>query len=88
MIFAAPALIFAVVFAAIAVKAPRGGAVLCGMLLASVALLLFGIDRVSFLKGAAPWLAGSVVVAAVGLVIALVGLFRRSRHADAAPKDG
>jgi hypothetical protein len=34
LIFAAPALIFAIVFAAIAVKAPRGGAVLSGMLLA------------------------------------------------------
>jgi hypothetical protein len=88
LIFAAPALIFAVVFAAIALKAPRGGAVLCGMLLASVAPLLFGVDRVGFLKGTGPWLGASVAIAAVGLVIALVGLFRQSRKGAATPKDG
>jgi hypothetical protein len=79
LLFAAPALIFAVVFAA--------GAVLCGMLLASVAPLLFGVDRVGFLRGAGPWLGASVVIAAVGLVVALVGLARQTRKPAATPKD-
>ena len=87
LLFAAPAVIFAVVFAAIALKAPRGGAVLCGMLLASVAPLLFGVDRVGFLRGTGPWLAASVVIAAAGLVIALVGLARRARKPAATPKE-
>jgi hypothetical protein len=87
LLFAAPALIFAVVFAAIALKAPRGGAVLCGMLLASVAPLLFGVDRVGFLRGAGPWLGASVVIAAAGLVVALVGLARQTRKPAATPKD-
>jgi hypothetical protein len=87
LIFAAPALIFAIVFAAIAVKAPRGGAVLSGMLLASVAPLLFGVNRVGFMKGAGPWLAAAVTISALGLIVALVGLIRQSRKTTAAPKD-
>ena len=39
LLFGVPALLLAVVFAAVALKAPRGGAVLCGLLLASVAPL-------------------------------------------------
>jgi hypothetical protein len=37
LLFGVPSLLLAVVFAAVAVKAPRGGAVLCGLLLASSA---------------------------------------------------
>jgi hypothetical protein len=54
LLFGVPSLLLAAVFAAIALKAPRGGAVLCGLLLASVAPLLFGVDRVSYMKGAGP----------------------------------
>ena len=77
LLFGVPALFLAIVFAAVAVKAPRGGAVLCGLLLASVAPLLFGIDRVGYMKGAGTWLALSAVIAAIGLLVALVGLIRR-----------
>lgn len=87
LLFGVPALLLAIVFAAVALKAPRGGAVLCGLLLASVAPLLFGVDRVSYMKGAGIWLKGAAAVAAIGLVIALVGLIRKPRNAAEAPKD-
>ena len=82
LLFGVPALFFAIVFAAVAVKAPRGGAVLCGLLLASVAPLLFGVDRVSYMKGAGTWLTLSVAIAAVGLLVALVGLIRQRRKPE------
>ena len=56
------------------VKAPRGGAVLCGSLLASVAPLLFGVDRVGYMRGAGTWSALFAAIAAIGLLVALVGL--------------
>jgi hypothetical protein len=87
LLFGVPALLLALVFAAVALKAPRGGAVLCGLLLASVAPLLFGVDRVSYMKGAGIWLKGAVAIAAIGLVIALVGLIRQPRKTAEAPKD-
>jgi hypothetical protein len=79
MLFGVPALLLAVVFAAISLKAPRGGAVLCGLLLASVAPLLFGIDRVSYMRGAGPWLMAAVAIASAGLLIAFVGMIRGPR---------
>ncbi len=88
LLFGVPALLLAVVFAAVALKAPRGGAVLCGLLLASVAPLLFGIDRVGYMKGAGIWLKLSVAIAAIGLAIGLIGLARQSRKQNAAGKDG
>lgn len=80
LLFGVPALLLAVVFAAISLKAPRGGAVLCGLLLASVAPLLFGIERVSYMKGAGPLLVAAVAVAAAGLLIAIVGMIRGPRR--------
>jgi hypothetical protein len=79
MLFGVPALLLAVVFTAISLKAPRGGAVLCGLLLASVAPLLFGIDRVSYMRGAGPWLMAAVAIASAGLLIAFVGMIRGPR---------
>ena len=79
LLFGVPGLLLAVVFAAISVKAPRGGAVLCGLLLASVAPLLFGVDRVSYMKDAGPWLMAAVAVAAAGLLVAFVGMIRGPR---------
>lgn len=87
LLFGVPALLLAVVFAAVALKAPRGGAVLCGLLLASVAPLLFGVDRVSYMEGAGIWLKLSVAIAAIGLVIALVGLIRQQRKPAELRKD-
>lgn len=80
LLFGVPALLFAIVFAAVAWKAPRGGAVLCGLLLASVAPLLLGVDRVGYMKDAGIWLKLAVAVAAGGLAVSLVGLIRRARR--------
>jgi hypothetical protein len=82
LLFGVPSLFFAVVFAAVAVKAPRGGAVLCGLLLASVAPLLFGVERASYMKGAGIWFTLSVAIATIGLLIALVGLIRNRRKPE------
>jgi hypothetical protein len=79
LLFGVPALLFALVFAAVALKAPRGGAVLCGLLLASVAPLLLGLDRVEYMKDAGTWLWLATGVAAAGLVVAVVGLIRAPR---------
>jgi uncharacterized membrane protein YGL010W len=87
LLFGVPALLLAVVFAAVALKAPRGGAVLCGLLLASVAPLLFGVDRASYMKGAGIWLKLSVAISAIGLVIALVGMMRQPRKPAELPED-
>jgi hypothetical protein len=76
LLFGVPSLFLAVVFAAVAVKAPRGGAVLCGLLLASVAPLLFGVERASYMKGAGIWFTLSVAIASIGLLVAFVGMIR------------
>lgn len=88
LLFGVPSLLLAVVFAAVAVKAPRGGAVLCGLLLASVAPLLFGVDRASYMKGAGIWFTLSVAIATIGLVIALVGMIRKRRKPEATTGEG
>ena len=76
LLFGVPSLLLAVVFAAVAVKAPRGGAVLCGLLLASVAPLLFVVERASYMKGAGIWFTLSVAIATLGLLVAFVGMIR------------
>ncbi len=88
LLFGVPALLLALVFAAVAVKAPRGGAMLCGMLLVSVAPLLFGVDRVSYMKGAGMWLTLSVAISAIGLLIAVVGLVRGRGKATSTNPEG
>ncbi len=82
LLFGVPSLLLAVVFAAVAVKAPRGGAVLCGLLLASVAPLLFGVERANYMRGAGIWFTLSVAIATIGLVIAFVGLIRNRRKPE------
>lgn len=82
LLLGVPSLLFAVVFAAVAVKAPRGGAVLCGLLLASVAPLLFGVDRASYMKGSGIWFTLSVAIATIGLLIAFVGMIRNRRKPE------
>ena len=82
LLFGVPSLLLAVVFAAVAVKAPRGGAVLCGLLLASVAPLLFGVERASYMRGAGIWFTLSVAIATIGLLIAFVGMIRNRRKPE------
>jgi uncharacterized membrane protein YGL010W len=82
LLFGVPSVLLAVVFAAVALKAPRGGGVLCGLLLASVAPLLFGIERASYMKGAGIWFTLSVAIAAIGLLIAFVGMIRNRRKPE------
>jgi hypothetical protein len=74
LLFGVPALMFAIVFAAIALKAPRGGAVLCAMLLASVLPVVFWARSAGYLEGAGALLLGSLVISALGLLVALFKL--------------
>jgi hypothetical protein len=85
LLFGVPSLLFSIVFAAVAMKAPRGGAVLCGMLLVSELPLLFWAGRAGYVQGAGPWLMIALCIAAAGLLIALVKLARGA--GAAAPKD-
>jgi len=72
LLFGVPALLFAIVFAAVALKAPRGGAVLCGMLFGSVLPIVFWARAAGYYDGADALLLGSLAVSALGLVIAAV----------------
>lgn len=73
LLFGVPALLFAIVFAAIAVKAPRGGAALSGMLFASVVPVVFWARGAGYFTGAGMFLLTSLVISACGVVI---GVFR------------
>src|SRR5688572_17690604 len=83
----APAPLLAVVLPAVALQPPRGGAVLCGLLLASGEPLRFAVERASYVKGAGIWLKLSVAISAIGLVIALVGRMRQPRKPTDVSKD-
>ena len=74
LLFGVPALMFAIVFAAVALKAPRGGAVLCAMLLASVVPIVFWARSAGYFDGAAALLVGSLAISALGLLVALFKL--------------
>ena len=63
-----------IVFAAVALKAPRGGAVLCAMLLASVVPIVFWARSAGYFDGAAALLVGSLAISALGLLVALFKL--------------
>jgi hypothetical protein len=76
---------FAIVFAAISLKAPRGGAVLCGMLLASVVPIVFWARSAGYLDGAGALLLGSLAISALGLLVALFKLIFGPK-APASPK--
>ena len=73
LIFGAPALLFAIVFAAVAVKAPRGGAALSGMLFASVVPVVFWARSAGYFSGAGMFLLSSLVISGCGVAI---GLFK------------
>jgi len=71
LLFGVPSVLLAVVFAAIAWNAPRGGAVLCGMLLISDLPLVAWASRVGYMDSAGIWLILSISIAVIGLFISL-----------------
>jgi hypothetical protein len=79
LLFGVPALVLAIVFAAVALKAPRGGAVLSGMLLASVVPVVFWARSAGYFGGAGALLLGALAISALGLVIAAVKMLWPSR---------
>lgn len=78
LLFGVPALLFAIVFAAVAVKAPRGGSVLSGMLFASVVPVVFWARSAGYYSGAGLFLLSSLAISACGVVI---GIFNQARAA-------
>jgi hypothetical protein len=86
LLFGLPSFLLAVVFAAVSLKAPRGGAVLCAMLLASVVPIYFWADAMGYMASAGLWLKLSLAVALLGLVLALFKLMLLRRQP--APTDG
>ena len=87
LLFGVPALLFAVVFAAVSLKAPRGGAALSGMLLASVVPVAFWARSAGYFGGAGALLLGALAVSALGVVIGLVGLARQRRASAATTRE-
>ena len=79
LLFGVPALLLAIVFAAVALKAPRGGAVLSAMLLASVLPVAFWAKTAGYFEVAGPLLVGSLGISTLGLLIAAVQVIRRPR---------
>lgn len=74
LLFGVPALLFAIVFAAVAIKAPRGGSVLSGMLFASVVPVVFWAQSAGYFTGAGMFLLSSLVISACGVVIGVARL--------------
>jgi hypothetical protein len=85
LLFGVPSLVLAIAFALVSVKAPRGGAVLCAMLLVSGLPLLFWAGRAGWVQGAGIWLIMALCISAAGLAIALVNLARGAGRG--APQD-
>lgn len=79
LLFGVPALLLAIVFAAVALKAPRGGAVLSAMLLASVLPVAFWARTAGYFEVAGPLLVGSLGISALGLLIAAVQVMRQPK---------
>ena len=86
LLFGVPSLLLAVVFAAVSLKAPRAGAVLCGMLLASVVPIYFWALAMGYVATVGIWLKLSLAVASIGLVVALFKLMLPRR--EPTPTDG
>jgi len=78
LLFGVPALLLAIVFAAVALKAPRGGAVLSAMLMASVLPVAFWAKAAGYFDAAGPLLLGSLAISSLGLLIAAVQVIRQS----------
>lgn len=83
LLFGVPALLLAIVFAAVALKAPRGGAVLSAMLLASVLPVAFWAKSAGYFEVAGPLLVGSIAISTLGLLIAAFQLLRKPRNSPA-----
>jgi len=79
LLFGVPALLLAIVFAAVALKAPRGGAVLSAMLLASVLPVAFWAKTAGYFEVAGPLLVGSIGISTLGLLIAAVQAIRQPK---------
>ena len=73
LLFGVPALLFAIVFAAVALKAPRGGSALSGMLFASVMPVVFWARSAGYFSGAGMFLLSSLVISGCGVAI---GVFK------------
>lgn len=71
LLFGLPSLLLSVVFAAVALKAPRFGGVLCGLLLISVVPLVFWAERVGYMDDAGIWLWLAIAILVAGLLVAL-----------------
>ena len=86
LLFGVPSLLLSVVFAAVALKAPKFGGALCGLLLISEVPLVFWAGRAGYLGGAGIWLMLSIAILVFGLLVALARTLWPSQ--DAIPKDG
>jgi len=86
LLFGVPSLLLSVVFAAVALKAPRFGGALCGLLLISEVPLVFWAGRAGYLDGAGVWLTLSIAILVIGLVVALARIIWPPQAA--ASKDG
>jgi hypothetical protein len=86
ILFGVPSLLLAVVFATVAVKAPKFGASLCGLLLVSEVPLVFWAGRAGYMDSAGVWLVLSLGILVIGLLVALARIIWPPRVA--APKDG
>jgi ABC-type transport system involved in cytochrome c biogenesis permease component len=80
LIFGVPALLFAIVFTAVAVKAPRGGSVLSAMLFASVVPVVFWARTAGYYSGAGLFLLSSLVISACGVAVGVIGILRASKQ--------
>ena len=74
LLFGVPSLLLAIVFAAVSLRAPRGGATLSAMLLASVLPVYFWAKAMGYGDSAGIWLKLSLLVGTIGLVVGLVKL--------------
>ena len=86
LLFGVPALLLSDVFAAVALKAPRFGGALCGLLLISEVPLVFWAGRGGYLDSAGRWLTLSIAILVIGLCVALVRIVRPPQ--GLASKDG
>jgi len=86
LLFGVPSLLLSVVFAAVALKAPKFGGALCGLMLISEVPLVFWAGRVGYMDSAGIWLTLSIAILVIGLFVALARIVRPPP--DAVPKDG
>jgi ABC-type transport system involved in cytochrome c biogenesis permease component len=74
LLFGLPALFFAIVFAAVALRAPRGGAVLSGMLFASVVPVVFWARSAGYLGGSGAFLLAALAISGLGVLVGAIKL--------------